>query len=103
MKIKSVNVRHVEYIYTTQPLDENAIMYVIDEDFEDTAYGRRLSAYQPIFHKDTGEFLGMVGADTLQLFCIAACFAVQKTMQYFFFRPPKPPLRAQMTFCHDLA
>ncbi|MCL2184978.1 MAG: hypothetical protein FWB86_03865 [Treponema sp.] len=32
-------------------------------NFEDTEYGTRLSAYAPIFHKDTGEFLGLVGAD----------------------------------------
>ena len=32
-------------------------------DFEDTEYGTRLSAYAPIVHKDTGEFLGLVGAD----------------------------------------
>lgn len=97
MQIKKLNVQHVEYIYTTQRVDENTIMYVIGgenpsspvytapgvqdaitpaeraaygeqkatmgKDFENTAYGRRLSAYQPIFHKDTGEFLGMVGAD----------------------------------------
>jgi len=32
-------------------------------NFEDTEYGTRLSAYAPIIHKDTGEFLGLVGAD----------------------------------------
>ena len=32
-------------------------------NFEDTEYGIRLSAYAPIFHKDSGEFLGLVGAD----------------------------------------
>ena len=32
-------------------------------NFEDTEYGIRLSAYAPIFHKDTGEFLGLVGVD----------------------------------------
>ena len=31
--------------------------------FEDTQYGVRLSAYAPIFHKDTGEFLGLAGSD----------------------------------------
>jgi len=31
--------------------------------FEDTEYGTRLSAYAPIIHTDTGEFLGLVGAD----------------------------------------
>lgn len=36
---------------------------VMGEDFENTAYGRRISAYQPIFHRRTGEFLGMTGAD----------------------------------------
>ena len=99
MKIKSVNLQHVEYIYTTRRVDENFIMYVIGGEppssavytapgmkdsitkterqayatqspsmsdiFEKTTYGLRLSAYQPIFHKDTGEFLGMVGADII--------------------------------------
>ncbi|WP_178139329.1 sensor histidine kinase [Desulfovibrio litoralis] len=37
----------------------------IGNDFENTNYGQRLSAYQPIFHKRTGEFLGMVGADII--------------------------------------
>jgi len=32
-------------------------------NFEDTEYGTRLSAYAPIIHEDTGEFLGLVGAD----------------------------------------
>ena len=32
-------------------------------NFEDTEYGTRLSAYAPIVHSDTGEFLGLVGAD----------------------------------------
>jgi len=32
-------------------------------NFEDTEYGVRLSAYAPISHKDTGEFLGLVGTD----------------------------------------
>jgi len=32
-------------------------------NFEDTEYGTRLSAYAPITHKDTGEFLGLVGVD----------------------------------------
>ena len=36
---------------------------VTGEDFSDTAYGLRISAYEPIIHKDTGEFLGLVGAD----------------------------------------
>jgi len=31
--------------------------------FEKTQYGTRLSAYAPIFHKETGEFLGLAGAD----------------------------------------
>lgn len=99
MKIKKVNVQHVEYIYTTRCVDENTIMYVIGGEpssspvytapgvkdviteaerqayatqrptmsriFEETTYGLRLSAFQPIFHKDTGEFLGMVGADVI--------------------------------------
>ncbi|MFT3958510.1 MAG: hypothetical protein QM665_05335 [Desulfovibrio sp.] len=38
---------------------------VIGEDFENTTYGWRLSAYHPIFHKRTGEFLGMAGADII--------------------------------------
>ena len=32
-------------------------------NFEKTEYGTRLSAYAPIVHKDTGEFLGLVGVD----------------------------------------
>jgi len=32
-------------------------------NFEDTGYGTRLSAYAPIMHEDTGEFLGLVGVD----------------------------------------
>jgi signal transduction histidine kinase len=40
-------------------------MPVLGEDFEDTEYGRRLSAYHPIFHKETGEFLGMAAADII--------------------------------------
>jgi len=32
-------------------------------NFENTQYGTRLSAYAPIFHKNTREFLGLVGAD----------------------------------------
>ena len=32
-------------------------------NFEKTEYGVRLSAYAPIFHNDTGEFLGLVGVD----------------------------------------
>jgi len=35
--------------------------------FEDTEYGTRLSAYAPIVHKDTGEFLGLVGADITRI------------------------------------
>ncbi len=113
MKIKNVNLDHVEYIYTTGRVDENTIMYVIggeapsspvytapgvrdaitkaereayDEkkavmgkDFEDTTYGRRLSAYQPILHKSTGAFLGMVGADIIseQYNSIMRIFVIQ--------------------------
>ncbi|MCL2270950.1 MAG: hypothetical protein FWC24_06355 [Treponema sp.] len=36
-------------------------------NFEDTEYGTRLSAYAPIVHKDTGEFLGLVGADITRI------------------------------------
>jgi len=36
-------------------------------NFEDTEYGTRLSAYAPIIHKDTGEFLGLVGADITKI------------------------------------
>ena len=113
MKIKSVNVQHVEYIYTTRRVDKNTSMYVIGgerpsspvytapgvkdtitkaertaydkqravmgKDFESTTYGRRLSAYQPIFHKDTGELLGMVGADIIseQYNSIMRIFVIQ--------------------------
>lgn len=38
----------------------------LGEDFENTEYGERLSAYEPIVHKDTGEFLGLVGADIVR-------------------------------------
>lgn len=119
MKIKSVNVQHVEYIYTTRRATENAIMYVIGgeapsspvytapgvrdaitkaertaydgqkatkgDDFENTAYGRRLSAYQPIFHTDTGEFLGMVGADIIseQYNSLMRIFVIQTVVSIF--------------------
>ena len=119
MKIKRVNQRHVEYIYTTRRAGENAIMYVIGgehpsspvytgpglqdaitaaertaygeqkavvgEEFEDTTYGRRLSAYQPIFHKDTGEFLGLVGADitSAQYNSIMRIFVIQTVVSIF--------------------
>ncbi|QIB68792.1 GHKL domain-containing protein [Aminipila butyrica] len=39
---------------------------VSGKDFIDTPYGTRLSSYEPIFHKETGEFLGLVGADVTQ-------------------------------------
>jgi len=32
-------------------------------NFENTEYGVRLSSYAPIIHKDTGEFMGLVGVD----------------------------------------
>ncbi|MCL1916587.1 MAG: GHKL domain-containing protein [Desulfovibrionaceae bacterium] len=53
----------------------------LGEDFEDTLYGFRLSAYEPIFHKDTNEFLGLVGADVtqIQLNSIMVIFIVQAT------------------------
>lgn len=38
----------------------------LGEDFEDTAHGVRLGAYHPIFHKYTGEFLGLVGVDVIR-------------------------------------
>ncbi|WP_027187573.1 sensor histidine kinase [Desulfovibrio cuneatus] len=41
----------------------NTLAPTIGEAFERTAYGQRLSAYQPILHKDTGQLLGMAGAD----------------------------------------
>jgi len=40
---------------------------VTSMNFEDTKYGVRLSAYAPIFHKETGEFLGLAGADITKL------------------------------------
>jgi sensor histidine kinase regulating citrate/malate metabolism len=51
----------------------------LGEDFVDTSYGRRLSAYEPIFHKDTNEFLGLVGADITrtQFNSIMAVFIIQ--------------------------
>jgi sensor histidine kinase regulating citrate/malate metabolism len=36
---------------------------VLGSGFVKTKYGVRLSAYVPIIHKDSGEFLGLVGAD----------------------------------------
>lgn len=36
---------------------------ILGEDFIDTPYGVRLSSYAPIFHKETGKFMGLVGAD----------------------------------------
>ncbi|MCL2196595.1 MAG: hypothetical protein FWB77_03160, partial [Treponema sp.] len=36
---------------------------IAGNNFEDTEYGKRLSAYAPIMHNDTGEFLGLVGVD----------------------------------------
>jgi sensor histidine kinase regulating citrate/malate metabolism len=39
---------------------------VAGDDFVETEYGCRLSAYVPIFHKDTHEFLGLVGVDIAQ-------------------------------------
>jgi sensor histidine kinase regulating citrate/malate metabolism len=39
---------------------------VLGEDFIRTEYGVRISAYQPIIHKETGKFLGLVGADITQ-------------------------------------
>lgn len=34
--------------------------------FVSTPYGVRLTAYAPIFHRETGEFLGLAGADVVQ-------------------------------------
>lgn len=39
---------------------------VLGEDFINTPYGVRLSSYAPIFHRETGEFMGLVGADVIQ-------------------------------------
>ena len=36
-------------------------------NFEKTEYGVRLSAYAPIFHKESGEFLGLAGADITKI------------------------------------
>jgi|GEM_PF-2362053 len=36
---------------------------VLGENFVDTDFGRRLSAYVPIFHRETGAFLGLAAAD----------------------------------------
>lgn len=38
---------------------------VLGEDFIRTPYGIRLSSYAPIFHRKTGEFMGLVGADVI--------------------------------------
>jgi len=35
----------------------------VSMNFENTEYGVRLSAYAPIFHQDSGKFLGLAGAD----------------------------------------
>ncbi len=39
---------------------------VLGEDFIRTPYGVRLSSYAPIFHRETGEFMGLAGADVIQ-------------------------------------
>ncbi len=39
---------------------------VLGTDFIHTPYGIRLSSYVPIFHRETGEFMGLVGADVIQ-------------------------------------
>lgn len=39
---------------------------VLGDAFIDTDYGVRLSAYAPVFHRETGEFMGLVGADVIQ-------------------------------------
>lgn len=39
---------------------------VLGEDFIHTPYGVRLSSYAPIFHRETGKFMGLVGADVIQ-------------------------------------
>lgn len=44
----------------------NSQSTVLGEDFIESTYGTRLSSYAPIFHSDTGEFLGLVGADVIQ-------------------------------------
>ena len=38
----------------------------LGDSFINTPYGIRLTAYAPIFHKETGEFLGLAGADVIQ-------------------------------------
>lgn len=38
---------------------------VLGEDFINTPYGVRLSSYAPIFHRETGAFMGLVGADVV--------------------------------------
>ncbi|MCL1910804.1 MAG: GGDEF domain-containing protein [Leptospirales bacterium] len=40
---------------------------VLGSDFIKTEYGDLLAALVPIFHKDTGEFLGLAGADTTRV------------------------------------
>jgi predicted SpoU family rRNA methylase len=39
---------------------------VLGKDFIHTPYGVRLSSYVPVFHRETGEFMGLVGADVIQ-------------------------------------
>lgn len=97
MKLKTVNVDHVAYIYTMVQVDDSTAMYgiggeapdspqytgpgikenmsetmaaafetrvaVLGDSFAETPYGIRMSSYAPIFHKHTGEFMGIVGAD----------------------------------------
>ena len=55
---------------------------VFGSGFVDTQYGVRLSAYEPIIHKDTGEFLGLVGADVIrsQYNSIMVIFIVQTSV-----------------------
>lgn len=39
---------------------------VFGDSFIDTPYGARLCSYAPIFHSETGKFMGLVGADVIQ-------------------------------------
>lgn len=55
------------------------------EDFISTPYGIRLSSYAPIFHKETGEFMGLVGADVIlsQYGGVTKLFVIQTAIGLF--------------------
>ncbi len=55
------------------------------KDFISTPYGIRLSSYAPIFHKETGKFLGVVGADVIlsQYGGITKLFIIQTAIGLF--------------------